>query len=73
MEIKANIGCCEEAALFPVGLSFYVPCNEPAVNIVGWKGRSDIPVPMCEKCTFHNIKNRGGQIIGPYEKENEIG
>lgn len=56
---------CEEAAL---GVSFfYLPCNKPAENIVGWKGRSDKPIRMCAACTDHNVKNRGGQIIRPFQ------
>ena len=71
MTLKANPNCCEEAST--LSHSFYIPCNNPAVNIVGWKGRSDKPIRMCEGCTYHNIKNRGGQIIGPYKKEEVIG
>lgn len=66
LELKAKEHCCEEAAIgMPVPI--YVPCNQPAVNIVGWKGRSDKPIRMCEFCTDHNVRNRGGEIISKYE------
>lgn len=58
--LKAEPGCCEEAAL---GVPFYAPCNKPALAIVGWKGRRDDPIRMCFACMDHNIKNRGGELI----------
>lgn len=64
MNLKAAPHCCEEAALS--SQAFYIPCNEPAVNIVGWKGRRDTPIRMCEMCTDHNVRNRGGEIIRSY-------
>jgi hypothetical protein len=63
-QLKANPHCCEEASLN--SHSFYIPCNKPAVSVVGWKGRSDAPIRMCEFCTDHNVKNRNGYIIEPY-------
>lgn len=63
LELKAKPHCCEEAAL---GVPFYAPCNAPAVNVVGWKGRRDKPIRMCEACTDHNVKNRGGFIAKLY-------
>lgn len=68
--LKANQGCCEEAAMGQPG---YIPCNRPAVNIVGWKGRDDKPIPMCEMCTDHNVRNRGGEIIRKYDGPAPIG
>jgi len=65
VDIKANPNCCEEASL--LSRNYYIPCNRPAVCIVGWKGRSDTPIRMCEMCTDHNVKNRGGEIIRAYE------
>ena len=38
----------------------YVPCGRPAKVMVGWKGRSETPIPMCEMCADHNVKNRNG-------------
>ena len=64
MELKAGEGRCEEASL--LSRETYIPCNAPAVSVVGWKGRSDKPIRMCADCTRHNIKNRGGELIGPY-------
>jgi hypothetical protein len=54
---------CQEAAL---GLPFYLPCNEPAVSIVGWLGKSEGPYRMCAACTDHNVKNRGAMVLGPF-------
>lgn len=65
IDLKAKPGCCEEAAL-GVPVPVYVPCNEPAVNIVGWKGRSDPPIRMCFACTDHNVRNRGGEVLRPF-------
>jgi len=62
--LKAKEHCCEEASL--ASHTTYIPCNKPAVNIVGWKGRSDAPIRMCEFCTSHNVNNRGGEIIKSY-------
>lgn len=59
--LKAKEGCCEEAST--QSRDFYIPCNNPAINMVGWKGRSDAPIRMCAMCTNHNVKNRGGEII----------
>ena len=66
MDLKAKPGCCEEAAL---GLPFYAPCNQPAVSIVGWTGRSDQPIRMCAMCADHNVRNRGGEIVRPFVAE----
>jgi hypothetical protein len=66
-ELKAKDHCCEEAAILPPGMDFYAPCNQPAVSIVGWKGRDDKPIRMCAVCAEHNVRNRGGEIVGPYE------
>ncbi len=62
----AKPGCCQEAAL---GVPFYAPCNKPAMSIVGWKGRSEPAIRMCEACTYHNVRNRGGEIVRPFKKE----
>lgn len=64
INLKAKEHCCEEASLS--SHSFYIPCNKPAVNVVGWKGRSDNPIRMCEFCTDHNVKNRNGYIVEAY-------
>ena len=64
--LQANPNCCEECAL---GVSTYIPCNKPAAYIVGWKGRSDPPIRMCEACADHNVKNRGGEIKETIKKE----
>jgi hypothetical protein len=63
--LKAAPGRCEEAST--LSGKKYIPCNAPAVAIVGWKGRSDAPIRMCAMCEDHNIKNRGGYRVGVFE------
>lgn len=60
LNLKAKPACCEEAA---IGVPFYAPCNQPAIAVVGWKGRSDAPIRMCAACLNHNVKNRGGEVL----------
>jgi hypothetical protein len=67
MAIQAQPGRCEEASVFST--SAYIPCNAPAVAIVGWKGRSDAPIRMCDACEFHNVKNRGGHRLSAFVAE----
>jgi hypothetical protein len=62
--LKANPNCCEEASTLSMG--GYIPCNQPAQFVVGWKGRSDKPIRMCAGCTDHNVRNRGGEIKHKY-------
>lgn len=64
VELKAKEHCCEEAST--LSHSFYIPCNEPATKIVGWKGRSDTPIRMCDFCAYHNVHNRGGYVVRSY-------
>ena len=66
LPMVADPGCCEEAAL--ISTFCYIPCNKTAISIVGWKGRPDNPIRMCAMCTDHNVRNRGGEIIGPYKE-----
>lgn len=61
---------CEEASL--LSGAAYLPCNAPAVHVVGWKGRSDKPIRMCAACADHNVKNRGGEIRRPYEPQKGV-
>lgn len=61
MQLKAHPGRCEEASI--LSGQYYIPCNGPAVAIVGWTGRGDTPIRMCEMCEWHNIKNRGGYRV----------
>lgn len=65
IELKAKPHCCEEAST--LSHHFYIPCNQPAVSIVAWRGRSDPPIRMCSMCEFHNVKNRGGFVVEPYK------
>lgn len=62
VDLKAKPDCCEEAS--PQSHLFYIPCNRPATNLV--QLRDEGPYRMCEMCTYHNIKNRGGTDLGPY-------
>jgi hypothetical protein len=64
LELKAKAGCCEEASV--ASHSFYIPCNKPAITMVGWPARKEGPYRMCEMCADHNTRNRGAVILGPY-------
>jgi len=68
--LKAKDHCCEEASLS--SHSFYIPCNRPATHIVGWIGRSDAPIRMCEMCADHNVKNRGGYVAEAYPQTQNL-
>lgn len=61
MPLKAKDGCCEEASL--LSRECYIPCNQPATLIVGWKDRTDKPIRMCPSCAYRNCKNRGGYVV----------
>jgi hypothetical protein len=58
--VAASALYCEEASTLSRD---YIPCGLPAVAVVGWKGRQDAPIRMCEFCADHNVKNRGGYIV----------
>lgn len=60
LELKARPGCCEEAS--PASLSFYIPCNAPAVKIVQFRS-GEGPYRMCEPCAYHNTRNRGAHYV----------
>ncbi len=64
LKLKASPSGCEEASTASVG--FYVPCNAPAVFMVGWEGRKEGPYRMCESCAWHNTHNRGARVLGPF-------
>lgn len=66
MALQAKPDCCQEAAILPPGFDAYIPCNKPATKVIGWKGRSDAPVRMCDMCAHHNVKNRGGYEVSVY-------
>lgn len=66
-ELQAHPNGCEEAST--ASREFYIPCNRPATRIVGWIGRPDTPIRMCDFCTAHNVKNRGGEIKGTFIAE----
>jgi hypothetical protein len=61
MKLKAKPGCCEEASM--LSGNFYIPCNAPATCVVGWKGRNEKPIRMCEMCADHNLRHRGGEKL----------
>lgn len=63
-ELKAKEHCCEEASLS--SHAFYIPCNAPAVNVVGWIGRNEKPIRMCQFCSNHNVSNRNGYVVEVY-------
>jgi hypothetical protein len=62
VELKAGPGRCEEASL--LSRERYIPCNAPAMRMV--KLRKEGPYRMCAACADHNVRNRGGQDVGPY-------
>lgn len=66
LELVAKPDCCEEASV--MSHDYYIPCNGPAVAIVGWKGHSDKPIRMCAFCEAHNIHNRGGYRVEEYRR-----
>ena len=68
MSLEANPHCCQEASL--QSHAFYIPCNAPAVNMVGWIGRNDTPIRMCQFCSNHNVANRGGYVVEMYKNPN---
>lgn len=70
LDLKANADHCEEAST--LSREFYIPCNAPAVAIVGWKGRNEKPIRMCEACEWHNIKNRGGYRVQAFEPRTRL-
>lgn len=67
-ELKAKEHCCEEASLS--SHAFYIPCNAPAINIVGWIGRNEKPIRMCQFCSNHNVSNRNGYVVEAYAGNN---
>lgn len=62
--LQAHPNGCQEADL--QSRETYIPCNNAATVIVGWKGRSDAPIRMCDFCAEHNVRNRGGKIKGTF-------
>jgi hypothetical protein len=68
IDLKAGPDGCEEASLHSA--ERYIPCNAPARHIVGWRGRSDAPIRMCDMCADHNVKNRGGYVVNTYTSKN---
>lgn len=58
--LKANEGCCEECVM---GAPIYLPCNAPAVVMVGWPKRREGPYRVCAMCADHNTKNRGAEVV----------
>lgn len=67
LTLKAMPGRCEEAS--PLSGDTYIPCNGPAVSMVGWPARGEGPYRMCAKCASHNTRNRGATVTGPFVAE----
>lgn len=65
--IEAKPGGCQESNYHVPTL----PCNKPAVTIVGWPERNEGPYRMCLGCADHSIKNRGAKDLGPFEAVQE--
>ena len=66
MPLEAKPDCCEEASM--LSREFYIPCNQPAVRLV-YHSRDKRTYRMCEGCADHNLRNRGGEDRGPYERK----
>lgn len=64
--IEARQHRCEEAS--PLSQETYVPCNQPAEQNV-FHARDNRTYRMCMPCADHNIRNRGAEDRGPYNKE----
>lgn len=58
---------CQEASIF--SYNSYIPCGKKAVAIV-YHERDGRGYYMCEGCTSHNIKNRGGKLVSVKEGYN---
>jgi hypothetical protein len=67
VDLKAREHCCEEAAM--TSREFYIPCNAPAVSVVHWPKRGEGPYRMCGPCADHSVRNRGAELVGPYERK----
>ena len=63
-ELKAAPDRCEEAS--PLSREKYIPCNAPAVAII-YHDRDRREYRMCAPCADHNVRNRGGKMVGPYK------
>src|SRR6266511_1032943 len=66
--IEAKPGGCQESNfLIPT-----LPCNKPAVKMIGWPTRNEGPYRMCEMCADHSVRNRGATDLGPFEAEQVV-
>lgn len=55
---------CEEASIF--SKEKYIPCGRPARFLV--RNKDTKPYFMCEGCAYHNVHNRGAEILVEREK-----
>lgn len=54
---------CEEASMH--SRKTYLSCGQPATHVV-YHPRDKRAYLMCEPDAYHNVKNRGGQLVaGP--------
>lgn len=53
---------CEEAS--PLSFKIKIDCGRPASSIV-WHNVDQRAYRMCEACTDHNVRNRGGIELTP--------
>jgi len=54
---------CQEA--HTLSKEFYIPCGQEAVALI--ENKDSYLYFMCEGCTSHNVKNRGGKIVAELE------
>jgi hypothetical protein len=62
--LKALPGHCEEASIFST--EAYIPCNAPAVRLIGWPKRGEGPYRMCASCADHSLRNRAAEDLGAF-------
>lgn len=64
-ELVANPDCCQEAS--SLSGSFYIPCNRPAMAVIGWPKQEGSPsIRVCPMCEYHNLRNHGATRCGDY-------
>lgn len=53
-------GTCEEASIYSTNA--YIACGNKSTKAVYHK-RDDATYRMCDMCAYHNIHNRGGELV----------
>jgi len=58
-------GPCEEAS--PLSVHMKIDCGSPSVAII-WHNKDQRAYRMCEPCADHNVRNRRGVRLVPFEE-----